>query len=62
MNTQEDTSMDINQIMSIIPHRYPFLLIDRIKEIILGESIIGIKNISTYYRIFAAVTETRRVF
>ena len=36
MNTQEDTSMDINQIMSIIPHRYPFLLIDRIKEIILG--------------------------
>lgn len=46
MNTQEDTSMDINQIMSIIPHRYPFLLIDRIKEIILGESIIGIKNIT----------------
>jgi 3-hydroxyacyl-[acyl-carrier-protein] dehydratase len=46
MNTQEDTSMDINQIMSIIPHRYPFLLIDRIKEIILEESIIGIKNIT----------------
>jgi 3-hydroxyacyl-[acyl-carrier-protein] dehydratase len=46
MNTQEDTSMDINQIMSIIPHRYPFLLIDRIKEIILGEFIIGIKNVT----------------
>jgi 3-hydroxyacyl-[acyl-carrier-protein] dehydratase len=46
MNTQKDTSMDINQIMSIIPHRYPFLLIDRIKEIILGESIIGIKNVT----------------
>ncbi len=46
MNTQEDTSMDINQIMSIIPHRYPFLLVDRIKEIILGESIIGIKNVT----------------
>jgi 3-hydroxyacyl-[acyl-carrier-protein] dehydratase len=38
--------MDINQIMSIIPHRYPFLLIDRIKEIILGEFIIGIKNVT----------------
>ncbi|NBU53037.1 MAG: 3-hydroxyacyl-[acyl-carrier-protein] dehydratase FabZ [Alphaproteobacteria bacterium] len=38
--------MDINQIMSIIPHRYPFLLVDRIKEIILGESIIGIKNVT----------------
>ncbi len=49
MNTQlvsADTSMDINQIMSIIPHRYPFLLVDRIKEIILGESIIGIKNVT----------------
>ena len=46
MNTQEDTSMDINQIMSIIPHRYPFLLVDRIKEIILGESIIGVKNVT----------------
>lgn len=46
MSAQEDTSMDINQIMSIIPHRYPFLLVDRIKEIILGESIIGIKNVT----------------
>jgi 3-hydroxyacyl-[acyl-carrier-protein] dehydratase len=38
--------IDINQIMSIIPHRYPFLLIDRVLEIKLGESIVGIKNVT----------------
>ena len=46
MNTQEDTSMDINQIMSIIPHRYPFLLIDRIVDVKPGHSAVGIKNVS----------------
>ena len=46
MSTKEDTSMDINQIMSIIPHRYPFLLVDRITEIVVGKSIIGIKNVT----------------
>ena len=38
--------IDINEIMSIIPHRYPFLLIDRVTSIILNESIIGIKNVT----------------
>ena len=38
--------IDITEIMSIIPHRYPFLLIDRVTEINLKESIIGIKNVT----------------
>ncbi len=38
--------MDINEIMSIIPHRYPFLLIDRVTEIKIKESIVGIKNVT----------------
>jgi 3-hydroxyacyl-[acyl-carrier-protein] dehydratase len=38
--------MDINEIMSVIPHRYPFLLVDRVTEIKLGESIVGIKNVT----------------
>ncbi len=38
--------MDINEIMSIIPHRPPFLLIDRIEEIIEGEKIVAIKNVT----------------
>lgn len=36
----------IQEIMSIIPHRYPFLLIDRVIEIKLNESIVGIKNVT----------------
>jgi 3-hydroxyacyl-[acyl-carrier-protein] dehydratase len=46
MSTKEDRSMNINEIMSIIPHRYPFLLVDRIREIEVGKSIIGIKNVT----------------
>ena len=38
--------IDINEIMSIIPHRYPFLLIDRVTSITLNESIVGIKNVT----------------
>lgn len=35
-----------NQIQEIIPHRYPFLLVDRIEEIIGDDEIIGIKAVS----------------
>ncbi|RTK92315.1 MAG: 3-hydroxyacyl-ACP dehydratase FabZ [Rickettsiales bacterium] len=38
--------IDINEILSIIPHRYPFLLIDRVIELTLNQSIIGIKNVT----------------
>ncbi|QOG12215.1 3-hydroxyacyl-ACP dehydratase FabZ [Arcobacter sp. FWKO B] len=38
--------IDIIEIQEILPHRYPFLLVDRITQINEGESIIGYKNIS----------------
>lgn len=38
--------MDINEIMQYLPHRYPFLLVDRIIDIQQGESITGIKNVT----------------
>lgn len=38
--------MDINRIMEILPHRYPFLLIDRILEIEPGKGAVGIKNVT----------------
>ncbi len=38
--------IDIRQIMNILPHRYPFLLVDRIIEIIPNESAKGIKNVT----------------
>lgn len=38
--------MDIVEIMSILPHRYPFLLIDRIVEIEPRKRVVAIKNVS----------------
>jgi 3-hydroxyacyl-[acyl-carrier-protein] dehydratase len=38
--------LDINQIQAILPHRYPFLLIDRVVEIERRKKIIAIKNVS----------------
>ena len=38
--------LDIKQIQEILPHRYPFLLIDRVDELIEGKSAKGIKNVS----------------
>ena len=42
----DDRIIDINEIMEMIPHRYPFLLIDKVKDIQSGESAIGIKNVT----------------
>ena len=39
-------SYDIAQIMGAIPHRYPFLLVDRIVEVVKGTSAVGVKNVS----------------
>lgn len=41
-----DTEIDIERIMAMIPHRYPFLMIDRVTDIIPGKSAIGIKSVS----------------
>src|SRR5215469_11324561 len=50
MVTREPAStaaeIDIQRIMQMIPHRYPFLMIDRVVEVVSGASAIGIKNVS----------------
>jgi len=38
--------MDVTEIMEIIPHRYPFLLVDKIVEFVPKERIVGIKNVT----------------
>ncbi len=38
--------IDIAGIMEAIPHRFPMLMIDRMVEVVLGQSAIGVKNIS----------------
>ncbi|MCC3356185.1 3-hydroxyacyl-ACP dehydratase FabZ [Bacillus sp. REN16] len=43
---------DINQIKEIIPHRYPFLLVDRILEMEEGKRALGIKNVTANEEFF----------
>jgi len=38
--------MDITQIMKFLPHRYPFLLVDRVLELAPNERVLAIKNVS----------------
>ncbi len=40
------TTMDIHQILKKLPHRYPFLLIDRVLEIERGKRIVALKNVT----------------
>lgn len=40
------TPMDIHQILEYLPHRYPFLLVDRVVDVIPGERITALKNVS----------------
>ena len=43
---KETLEIDINRIMEMIPHRYPFLLIDKVVDAIPGQSGTGIKNVT----------------
>ena len=40
------SDINLTEIMQLIPHRYPFLLVDKIKDFVPGESCIGIKNVT----------------
>ena len=44
--------LDIEQIKEIIPHRYPFLLVDRILEVEEGKKAVGLKNVSANEEFF----------
>ncbi|KQC14018.1 MAG: hypothetical protein APR56_00270 [Methanosaeta sp. SDB] len=46
IQTAEGEQVDINEIKKILPHRYPFLLVDRIVEMDKYTRIVGIKNVS----------------
>ena len=46
MNNYKTTILNYYEIIDLIPHRYPFLFIDRVEEIIVNESAIGIKNVT----------------
>ncbi len=41
-----DTSYDIARIQAVLPHRYPFLLVDRVIELEPGQRAVGLKNVT----------------
>jgi len=41
-----DSMMDIHQILEYLPHRYPILLVDRVREVVPNERIVALKNVS----------------
>ena len=46
MNNSKTITLNYHEIIDLIPHRHPFLLIDRVEEIIANESATGIKNVT----------------
>ena len=45
-------TMDVTEIQKILPHRYPFLLVDRVTDMVKGESITAYKNVSISEPVF----------
>jgi 3-hydroxyacyl-[acyl-carrier-protein] dehydratase len=43
----ETLTMDVNEVMRRLPHRYPFLLVDRVLECRPNESIVALKNVTS---------------
>ncbi len=46
MSSSKTITLNYNEIVDLIPHRYPFLFIDRVEEIIENECAVGIKNVT----------------
>lgn len=42
----EQVQMDIHKILHLLPHRYPFLLVDRVLECVANDRIVALKNVS----------------
>ena len=43
---QDTGPLNVHDIMALLPHRYPFLMIDRLEDIVPGESAVGTKNVT----------------
>lgn len=49
---KEKKTIDLKEIMQHLPHRYPFLMIDKIVDVVSGESAVGIKNVTCNEQFF----------
>ncbi len=45
--------LDARRILKILPHRYPFLLVDVVRELVPGERVVGVKNVTINEEFFA---------
>lgn len=45
-SSEKETDLDIMRIMKLLPHRYPFLLVDKITEMVEDKSAVGVKNVT----------------
>ncbi len=54
--------IDINRIIQMIPHRYPFLMVDRVVQVVANESAVGIKNVTINEPFFQGHFPSRPVF
>ncbi len=52
VSSKQEVVMDINAIMKFLPHRYPFLMVDKIVEYIPGKRIVGVKNVTINEQFF----------
>jgi len=50
--SEKSPPWDIHDIMSILPHRYPFLLVDRVLEVEAGKRIVAVKNVTVNEEVF----------
>lgn len=46
MTVIQTENFDVNTILSLLPHRYPFLLVDKVLSYVPGESMVALKNVS----------------
>ena len=44
--SENEHNIDISRIMNMLPHRYPFLMIDKVEDFVPSESAVGIKNVT----------------
>ena len=56
-----EVEINIEEIQELLPHRYPFLLVDRVTEIVLGDSISAYKNITTNEPFFMGLFPGKQV-
>lgn len=58
----EPLAFDIHQVKELLPHRYPFLYIDKMRDVVLGQSAVGIKNVTANEEIFQGHFPQKPVF